>query len=108
MAKENPTATPGGGSGIGRAIARVTGGITGKGGKNVSSIYKESVPPAQSSVKVIPGGSKPATTKSLSAIKQAEANRTSASNKKIENMKAAQNGNLESIKNGTLSWGNYK
>lgn len=35
----------GGGSGISRAVARFTGGITGKGGKNVAPIYKESIPP---------------------------------------------------------------
>ena len=84
----------------------MSGGITGKGGKSVNPIYNESVPPA--SVKQIPGGSKPATPKSISAICQAEMNRKDASMAKIDKMKAAQTGNLESIKNGTLSWGNYK
>lgn len=48
----NMSEAPGGGTGIGRAISRITGGITGKGGKNVTPIYQESIPPA--SVKVIP------------------------------------------------------
>ena len=45
----NINMAPGGGGG------RASGGITGKGGKNVTPIYKQSIPPA--SVKVInPGG----------------------------------------------------
>ena len=79
MPKQNPSATSGGGS-----------------------------PMAGRSVRVIPGGSKPATPKDITAVRQAEADRTSASTAKIAKMKAAQNGNLESIKDGTLSWGDYK
>ena len=84
----------------------MSAGITGKGGKSVNPIYSESAPPA--SVKPIPAGSQPTTPKSISAIRQAEVNRKSASMAKIDKMKAAQTGNLESIYNGTLSWGNYK
>jgi hypothetical protein len=79
MPKQNPSATSGGGS-----------------------------PMAGRSVRVISGGSKPATPKDITAIRQAEANRTSATTNKIDKMKNAQNGNLESIKDGTLEWGNYK
>jgi len=51
MAKENPMAIPGGGSG------RMSGGITGKGGKNVNPVYNAPT----SNVKVIKAGSKPLT-----------------------------------------------
>jgi hypothetical protein len=54
MAKpNNMSVASGGGEG------RSSGGITGKGGKKVTPIYKESIPPA--SVKVIKPGSKPLT-----------------------------------------------
>jgi len=52
MAKYNIMAIPGG-SGAGRT----SGGITGKGGKNINPVYKET----GNSVKVIKAGSKPLT-----------------------------------------------
>lgn len=42
MAKETPGKVGGGFSGL---KARLTGGITGKGGKNVNPTYNESIPP---------------------------------------------------------------
>lgn len=86
--------------------SRGAGGITGAGGKNVNPIYKESIPPA--SVKSIPAGSKPATPKSIESIRNTEAKRLADSQRRVDRLKNAQNGNLESIKNGTLDWGKYR
>ena len=87
MAKENPMAIPGG-AGLRAATnkalansakgklqtptaeaARRAGKITGEGGKNVTPIYKQSIPPA--SVKVIPANSKPRTPANDQAVKDA-------------------------------------
>ena len=72
MAKDNVMAVPGGGGGL---RARITGGISGKGGKNVTSAYKET----GANVKVIKAGSKPLTPKTREAISLAEDARIAAS-----------------------------
>ena len=51
----NINMAPGGGGG------RSSGGITGPGGKSVTPIYKQSIPPA--TVKVVPKGTQPLTQK---------------------------------------------
>jgi hypothetical protein len=85
MARENVGAIPGGGSGI---RARITGGISGKGGKNVTPAYKET----GANVKVIKAGSKPLTPKTREALSLAEDARIAAS---LSRLKMFQEGRMQ-------------